>query len=185
MICDAIQKLMDYGLQNDLIQPEDRYVIQNQYMEIFQLNDWQTSGEASSESEIDAILQPLIDYACAQHPIPDTGASLDLFDTRLMGVLTPRPREVMASFRKHYAVSPEAATGWYYAFSQNLNYVRRGRIAKDLKWTYASEYGTLDITITVPSRRKIPRTLPQQNLPRHLHIPSASCVRKMQGLPAT
>ena len=50
MICDAIQKRMDYGLQNDLIQPEDRYVIQNQYMEIFQLNDWQTSGEASSET---------------------------------------------------------------------------------------------------------------------------------------
>lgn len=67
IICDAIQKLMDYGLQNDLIQPEDRYVVQNQYMEIFRLNDWQTSGEASSETEIDAILQPLIDYACAQH----------------------------------------------------------------------------------------------------------------------
>ena len=159
MICDAIQKLMDYGLQNDLIQPEDRYVVQNQYMEIFQMNDWQTSGEASSETEIDAILQPLIDYACAQHLIPDTGASRDLFDTRLMGVLTPMPREVMASFRKHYAVSPEAATGWYYAFSQNLNYVRRGRIAKDLKWTYASEYGTLDITINRSKPEKDPRDI--------------------------
>ena len=159
MICDAIQKLMDYGLQNDLIQPEDRYVVQNQYMEIFQLNDWQTSGEASSESEIDAILQPLIDYACAQHLIPDTGASRDLFDTRLMGVLTPMPREMMASFRKHYAVSPEAATDWYYAFSQNLNYVRRGRIAKDLKWTYASEYGTLDITINRSKPEKDPRDI--------------------------
>lgn len=102
MICDEIQKLMDYGLQNDLIQLEDRYVVQNQYMEIFQLNDWQTSGDASSKTEIDAILQPLIDYACAQHLIPDTSASRDLFDTRLMGVLTPMPREVMASFRKHY-----------------------------------------------------------------------------------
>ena len=159
MICDAIQKLIDYGLQNDLIQPEDRYVVQNQYMEIFQLNDWQTSGEASSETEIDAILQPLIDYACAQHLIPDTGASRDLFDTRLMGVLTPMPREVMASFRKHYAVSPEAATDWYYAFSHNLNYVRRGRIAKDLKWTYASEYGTLDITINRSKPEKDPRDI--------------------------
>lgn len=150
---------MDYSLQNDLIQPEDRYVVQNQYMEIFRLNDWQTSGEASSETEIDAILQPLIDYACAQHLIPDTGASRDLFDTRLMGVLTPMPREVMASFRKHYAVSSEAATGWYYAFSQNLNYVRRGRIAKDLKWTYASEYGTLDITINRSKPEKDPRDI--------------------------
>ena len=57
MICDAIQKLMDYGLQNNLIQPEDRYVVQNQYMEIFQLSDWQTSGEESSETEIDMILE--------------------------------------------------------------------------------------------------------------------------------
>ena len=159
MICDEIQKLMDYGLQNDLIQPEDRYVVQNQYMEIFQLNDWQTSGDASSKTEIDAILQPLLDYACAQHLIPDTSASRDLFDTRLMGVLTPMPREVMASFRKHYAVSPEAATSWYYAFSQNLNYVRRGRIAKDLKWTYASEYGTLDITINRSKPEKDPRDI--------------------------
>lgn len=134
-------------------------MVQNQYMEVFQLNDWQTSGEASSETEIDAILQPLIDYACAQHLIPDTGASRDLFDTRLMGVLTPMPREVMASFRKHYAVSSEAATGWYYAFSQNLNYVRRGRIAKDLKWTYASEYGTLDITINRSKPEKDPRDI--------------------------
>ena len=67
MICNAIQKLMDYGLQNNLIQPEDRYVVQNQYMEIFQLSDWQTSGEESSETEIDMILQPLVNYACAQH----------------------------------------------------------------------------------------------------------------------
>lgn len=105
------------------------------------------------------ILQPLVNYACAQHLILDTSASRDLFDTKLMGVLTPMPREVMASFRKHCAVSPEAATDWYYAFSQNLNYVRRGRIAKDLKWTYASEYGTLDITINRSKPEKDPRDI--------------------------
>lgn len=99
-------------------------------MEIFQLSDWQTSGEESSETEIDMILQPLVNYACAQHLIPDTSASRDLFDTKLMGMLTPMPREVMASFRKHYAVSPEAATDWYYAFSRNLNYVRRAELQR-------------------------------------------------------
>mgnify|MGYP000146342589 FL=1 len=88
----------------------------------------------------------------------------------------------MASFRKHYAVSPEAATDWYYALSQNLNYVRRGRIAKDLKWTYASEYGTLDITINRSKPEKDPRDIAAAKSAKHLHIPSVSCVRKMQGL---
>ena len=71
----------------------------------------------------------------------------DLFDTKLMGVLTPAPHEVRAKFRNLYAVSPEQATDWFYAFSQNTNYIRRDRIARDQKWVYESAYGPLDITI--------------------------------------
>lgn len=159
MIYDDIQRLISYALKNELITQEDIYVIMNQFMEIFQLNDWHETDAECENSEIDEILCPLVDYACSHNIISDTIAYRDLFDTKLMGVLTPMPREVTAEFRRRYAKSPETATDWYYKFSQDLNYVRKGRIAKDLKWTYESEYGILDITINRSKPEKDPKDI--------------------------
>lgn len=159
MIYDDIQRLISYALKNELIAEEDIYVIRNRLMEVFQLTDWQESEAVCEDVEIDDILCPLIDYACEQKIIQDTTAFRDLFDTKLMGILTPMPREVTAEFRRNYEKSPEAATDWYYDFSQKLNYVRKGRIEKDLKWTYESEYGTLDITINRSKPEKDPRDI--------------------------
>lgn len=159
MIYEDIQRLITYALKNDLIAPEDCYVIRNQLMEVFQLTDWQETEVDCKNADIDTILCPLIDYACETKIISDTAASRDLFDTKLMGILTPMPREVVAAFQRHYEKSPEAATDWYYDFSKKLNYVRHGRIAKDLKWTYESDYGTLDITINRSKPEKDPRDI--------------------------
>ena len=159
MIYDDIQRLISYALKNELIAEEDIYVIRNQFMEVFQLTDWQESQTECVNEEIDDILSPLLDYACEQKIIPDTTAYRDLFDTKLMGILTPMPREVTAEFRRNYEKSPEYATERYYDFSQKLNYVRKGRIEKDLKWTYESDYGTLDITINRSKPEKDPRDI--------------------------
>lgn len=159
MIYDDIQRLISYALKNELITQEDIYVIRNQFMEIFQLNDWHETDAECENSEIDEILCPLVDYACSHNIISDTIASRDLFDTKLMGILTPMPREVTAEFRRRYAKSPKTATDWYFDFSQKVNYVRQGRIAKDLKWTYESEYGTLDITINRSKPEKDPKDI--------------------------
>ncbi|MFR1500938.1 MAG: hypothetical protein ACLSTI_03675 [Ruminococcus sp.] len=94
-----------------------------------------------------------------QRIIADTAASRDLFDTKLMGILTPMPHEMIAKFQERYQESPEAATDWYFDISQKLNYVRAGRIAKDKKWKYASEYGMLDITINRSKPEKDPRDI--------------------------
>lgn len=159
MIYDDIQRLISYALKEELITTEDVYVIRNQFMEIFQLTDWQETNANCQNEDIDTILCPLIDYACAKNIIPDTTAYRDLFDTKLMGILTPMPREVTSAFRKHHAKSPEAATNWYFDFSKKVNYVRQGRIAKDLKWTYESDYGTLDITINRSKPEKDPKDI--------------------------
>ena len=140
MICDAIQRLINYGITQDLITKADQFVVQNQLMEALQLTDWQLSGaETEPDASIDAILQPLIEYACSNGIIVDTAASRDLFDTKLMGILTPMPHEMIAKFQERYQESPEAATDWYFDISQKLNYVRAGRNATDKKWKYASE----------------------------------------------
>ena len=159
MIYDDIQRLISYALKNELITQDDIYVIRNQLMEVFQLTEWQESETECKDTTIDEILCPLVDYACQQKIIPDTTAFCDLFDTKLMGILTPMPKEVTAEFRRNYEKSPEAATDWYFDFSQKLNYVRKGRIEKDLKWTYESDYGTLDITINRSKPEKDPKDI--------------------------
>ena len=85
--------------------------------------------------------------------------SRDLFDTKLMGVLTPAPHEVRRTFASLYAQSPALATDWYYAFSQDTNYIRRDRIAKDVKWLYDGEYGTLEVTINLSKPEKDPKAI--------------------------
>ena len=159
MICYAVQKLIDYAIKNQLITSDDIYVVRNQLMEALKLSDWEENNTEYSGESIDEILAPLIEYACENDIIQDTANSRDLFDTKLMGILTPMPREVIAEFKRRYAVSSKEATDWYFDFSKKLNYVRAGRIAKDLKWTYDCEYGTLDITINCSKPEKDPRDI--------------------------
>ncbi|MCI7691362.1 MAG: UDP-glucose--hexose-1-phosphate uridylyltransferase [Oscillospiraceae bacterium] len=159
MIYDDIQRLISYALKNKLIAQEDIYVIRNQLMEVFQLTDWQESNAECGDETVDEILAPLIEYACQNGIISDTANSRDLFDTKLMGILTPMPREVIADFGRNYRISPKQAAERYFDFCKKVNYVRAERISKDMKWTYESEYGTLDITINRSKPEKDPRDI--------------------------
>ena len=159
MIYDDIQRLISYALMNELITQDDIFVVRNQFMEVFGLCDWQESNAECSDETVDEILAPLIDYACKNGIINDTANSRDLFDTKLMGILTPMPREVIADFGRNYRISPKQAAERYFDFCKKVNYVRAERIAKDMKWTYESEYGTLDITINRSKPEKDPRDI--------------------------
>ena len=159
MIYSAVQTLIDYALRNELITADDIYVVRNRLMDALGLSDWEEVTADCSGKSIDEILLPLIEYACQNGIIADTANSRDLFDTKLMGELTPMPREVIAEFRRRHTDSPEAAADWYFDISKKLNYVRAGRIERDLKWQYESEYGTLDITINCSKPEKDPRDI--------------------------
>lgn len=159
MICSDIQRLIDYAVRHHLIEKADEIVIRNMLMDTLRVYDWVDEPVSDDGLSIDEILKPLIDYACANGVIEDTGANRDLFDTKLMGIVTPLPSAVIREFSKRYAESPLAATDWYFDFSQKLNYVRAGRIAKDLKWQYDCDFGTLDITINRSKPEKDPRDI--------------------------
>ena len=161
MICAYIQKLIDYSIKNELITKDDELVVRNQLMDALRVYDWDGADAYADPGDdtIDEILVRLVDFACANNVIEDTGANRDLFDTKLMGIVTPMPREIIREFRERYGVSPEVATEWYYDVSRKLNYVRAGRIAKDLKWKYESGFGTLDITINKSKPEKDPRDI--------------------------
>ena len=156
MICSHIQNLINYSIDNGLITKDDELVVRNMLMDALRVTDW-TDTSAVDGGSLDDILKPLIDYACENGVIKDTTANRDLFDTKLMGIVTPMPREIIRDFGEKYAISPKAATDWYFDISEKTNYVRAGRIAKDLKWTYDSEYGALDITINRSKPEKDPR----------------------------
>ena len=159
MICSSVQRLIDYGIENGLIDRIDEIVVRNKYMDILHLNDWKKTSVFEGKAGIEEILAPIVEYACKQGIIENTQNSKDLFDTKLMEVLTPMPREMVAEFWERHHESPKEATDWYFDVSKKLNYVRAERIAKDLRWKYNSEYGELDITINLSKPEKDPKDI--------------------------
>jgi len=159
MICRAIGSLIDYALKKDLIVECDVYVVRNALMDLLCVEDWAEFEEEYEEKSIDEILDTLVDYAIDNKLINDTANSRDLFDTKIMGILTPMPREVMEMFYGYHYLDPKQATDFYYEQSKDLNYVRAGRMAKDAKWKYNCEYGELDITINLSKPEKDPRDI--------------------------
>ncbi len=181
MIYNAIQSLINYGLRNELITEDDVIVVRNSLIEALALGDWDENANGEDSDSIESILAPIIDYACEKGIISDTTNSRDLFDTRIMGLLTAMPREVIAEFKKRYANDPKEATDWYYEYSKNTNYVRAERIAKDLVWTYDCDYGTLDITINRSKPEKDPRDIAAAKLQKASSYPKCQLCSENAG----
>ena len=181
MICNSIQTLLKYSLKNSLITEDDVIVVRNSIMNALELSDWDENAMGSDIDSIEAILAPIIDYACEKGIIADTTNSRDLFDTKIMGLLTAMPREVISEFRSRYAIDPKNATDWYFEYSKKTNYVRAERIAKDLVWTYECDYGTLDITINRSKPEKDPRDIAAAKLQKASSYPKCQLCSENAG----
>ena len=154
----AIAKLIAYALEKQLIQPEEKNWAVNTLLEMLEL-DGCALPEIPVGEQIDlpAVLDALLDDAYQRGVLKENSIVYrDLFDTRLMGALTPRPAQVIEKFNTLYRQSPKEATDWYYQFSQDTNYIRRDRIARDVQWKTVTEYGELDITINLSKPEKDP-----------------------------
>jgi len=158
MINTYIAALAAYGLKTGLITADDRIFAINSILAALGLDDYE-EPENIPDMELEQILKGLLDFACSKNIISDSIAYRDLFDTKLMACLTPRPSEVIAKFKADYAVSPVTATDNYYKLSRDTDYTRRYRIAKDIKWKTETEYGELDITINLSKPEKDPKAI--------------------------
>ena len=169
----AIKDLVGYAVRTGLIEESDRTWAVNALLEAMRLDNWEEPQEAR-ERPLEDILRELLDDAAARGLIHDDVTSRDLFDTELMGRLTPRPSQVIQDFFRRYQASPKEATDWLYRFSQDTDYIRRYRIARDVKWQAATAYGELDITINLSKPEKDPRAIaaakaaPQSGYPKCL-----------------
>ncbi len=169
MIQEAIRKLTEYGIVTGLLEESDRIYTSNRLLELFDL-DGPEEGEAEENKndinvsvkteDLEGILAEMLDYAWEKGLMPENDIThRDLFDTKIMGLLTPRPSEVIGKFHALYEKSPRQATDFYYKFSQDTDYIRRYRIARDRKWTVDTEYGRLDITINLSKPEKDPKAI--------------------------
>ena len=189
-IQSCIRKLVSYGVQTGLVPEEDVIFTTNRLLEMFHLNEMEDDDTSVTMSveELETVLDSMCDYAyeIGVHELGvGTNKSIlyrDLFDTKIMSMLLPRPSEVITKFRKLYdQVSPEAATDYYYKFSCDSDYIRRYRICKDVKWIAPTQYGDLDITINLSKPEKDPKAIAAAKLAKQSGYPKCLLCRENEG----
>ena len=158
MISRYIKELAEYGIRTGLLPECERTYAINLLLDCMKEDSYEEPGMVE-ERPLEDVLRDLLDEAVKKNLITDSVAYRDLFDTKLMNCLVPRPAQVQETFRRKYEESPEAATDWFYRFSQDTDYIRRYRIKKDQKWKVDSPYGELDITINLSKPEKDPKAI--------------------------
>ena len=158
---NAVKALVQYALKTGLIEEGEEIWAENTVLDALKADSF-PEAEVSEDAPLSDILAALTEYAIPGESV----VYRDLFDTEIMGRLTPRPGQVRAKFAALRAWSPREATDWYYRFSCDTNYIRRDRIAKDVQWKAPTEYGDLDITINLSKPEKDPKAIAAaRNLP--------------------
>lgn len=159
MLNENIKKLVQYGIDSGLMPECERVYATNLLLECFKEDEYEDVDCDLSHIELEEVLKNLLDEAVKRGIIEDSIVYRDLFDTKLMNCLTPRPAEVQRVFKEKYEISPETATDYFYKLSRASDYIRTYRVKKDLKWTTETEYGTLDITINLSKPEKDPKAI--------------------------
>lgn len=185
MIQTYIKKLVQYGLNTGLVAPEDKIYTTNRLLELLELDELEENDEdvTMETEELESVLSGMLDYAYEKGILKENGVVYrDLFDTKIMSVLMPRPSEVIGKFRDLYEKeSPVAATDYFYKLSQDSDYIRRYRIKKDLKWVAETPYGALDITINLSKPEKDPKAIAAARNAKQSGYPKCLLCRENEG----
>ena len=171
-----IDSLVSYAMNCGLAEPVDHTVLTNRLLDLLRLDDYEPSTEPLTE-DLEEILAGILNFAVEKGLCDDGITARDIFDTRIMGAVTPMPREVIRTFEEKYDRNPVEATDWYYKFSCDTDYIRRYRIEKDMRWKYNSPYGELDITINLSKPEKDPKAIAAaKNAPQTAYPKCQLCV---------
>ena len=182
MIEEGIAKLVQYGMEQGLLQEEDRIYAINRILEVLKLDDYQEQEQVPEHPDLEETLNELLDYAAEKGLMEHNSVVYrDLFDTKLMDCLMPRPSEVTAKFRELYQKSPVEATDYFYKLSQDSNYIRRYRIKKDMRWSVPSPYGDIDISINLSKPEKDPKAIAAAKLAKQSGYPKCLLCKENVG----
>ena len=180
-ISDLIKELVKYGMDRGLVDKEDEVYTINRLIELFNENEYAPSEGEVEFREIHLILEDMLAFAVEKGLVKDTIANKDIFDTKIMGMLTPPPSYVRKEFKERYDKDPKDATDYYYHFSRATNYIRDDRIAKDEKWTSETEFGLMDITINLSKPEKDPKDIAAQGAMKKSGYPACLLCRENEG----
>ena len=186
MINTYITELVNYGIRNGLINELDRIYSINRLVELMELDEYSVPEIMPAERPVNLILEDMMKWAF-EHGVmkSDTSAGKDLFDTKIMGVITPPPSVVINTFNTLRDKSPKLATAWYYNFSKVTNYIRVDRIAKDVKWISPTEFGDIDITINLSKPEKDPRDIAAAGKAKSTSYPKCLLCPENEGYAGT
>ncbi len=177
MVSKSIKKLVNYGIDTGLISKADEIYARNRILEILHVDEYKESADCCKCESLEETLAELLSFAVEKGLIDDNITDKDLFDTKLMSALVPRPSEVINKFYSIYKNSPKEATEYYYKLSRDTDYIRRYRIAKDLKWTTDTEYGVIDITVNLSKPEKDPKAIEAaKNAPQSAYPKCMLCI---------
>ena len=180
-ITENIKSLVEYGISTGLIEKEDKIYTTNQLLMLFGLDEIEEDVTAK-EASLEQILKEMLDYAYEKGLMPENDVThRDLFDTKIMGILTPRPSQVIRTFRERYAESPEKATDYFYHLSKSSDYIRTYRVAKDQKWVTSTPYGDLDITINLSKPEKDPKAIAAARTAKQAGYPKCQLCVENEG----
>ena len=181
MLNESICKLVQYGIETGLTPECERNYTINLLLDIFKENDYIEPEERYTRLDLEEILKELLDEAVSRGLIEDSIVYRDLFDTKLMNCLMPRPAQVQKEFWEHYEKSPEEATDYYYKLSQDSDYIRSYRVKKDQKWTAESVYGDIDITINLSKPEKDPKAIAAAKMAKSGSYPKCQLCQENEG----
>ncbi len=184
MLSIALENLLEYGIKKELIQKEDKLFVMNAFLDILGLHEYippKNENKQTQAMELEEILKIILDNAVERNFIEDSIVYRDLLDTKLMGAMTPFPREIIAKFNALYKESPQKATDWFYDFSCNTDYIRRYRIIKDKRWQAKTKYGTLDISINLSKPEKDPKAIALAKTQQSASYPKCLLCKENEG----
>ena len=181
MLNDAVARLVAYGIRCGLLPECEKIYATNLLLDCMKEDDYTEPDALPEEINLEETLKELLDEAVRRGLIEDNIVSRDLFDTRLMNCLVPRPAQVQAEFSRLYAESPEKATEYFYKLSQDSDYIRRYRIKRDMRWKVDSEYGAIDITINLSKPEKDPKAIVAAKLAKSSSYPKCQLCMENEG----
>ena len=181
MLYESIKKLVQYGIDTGLTPECERVYTTNLLLELFHEDNYEDIECTSDNRDLEEILKDLLDEAVKRGIIEDSITYRDLFDTKIMNCLMPRPSQIQKEFQEKYNISPEEATSYYYKLSQDSDYIRRYRIKKDRKWTVETKYGTLDITINLSKPEKDPKAIAAAGKAKSASYPKCQLCMENEG----
>ncbi|MBR6334618.1 MAG: UDP-glucose--hexose-1-phosphate uridylyltransferase [Clostridia bacterium] len=179
-VFEAVTALINYAVKENLIEEADRVFCTNRVIDTLGLDSYEYEIPGKDYS-LEEILKYLLDFACENGLCEDSVVYRDLFDTKIMGLLTPMPSKVISEFNKRYAVSPVTATEYYYNLSRKSDYIREYRIKNDVKWVTATDYGDIDITINLSKPEKDPKAIAAARNAKQSGYPKCMLCKENEG----